>query len=172
MKADGKRNVTAIARVRCRPPVETITLDAGGEIRLVPGERRVYSVEAPGGGEAILAPADDVAGGWRLRRREDDESLGRTTPLDPDGAAGDGATILTADGRLFRSVAIVDDDPRIELRGWETPGAYLQARREGDDWVIGATPAGVGLSPASELLVLWIAHLTEPRPCRDVRGDT
>lgn len=172
MKADGLRNTTAVARVQCRPETVAIALAGGEKVRMVSGKDGMYVIHAPGDADAELAPVSDAAGGWVLGGSGSGGFSGRTTPLEPDGAAGDGATILTGDGRVFRSVAVVDDDPRIELRGWETSGAYLVAHREPDGWRIEATPAGLGLSPGHDLLVLWIAHLTEPRPVRGVRGET
>jgi len=93
-------------------------------------------------------------GGFVLRSSElpDADEVGQTTRGEP-------ASLLLADGRLFRIVLRGFPDPRFELRGWEVEGAYLTASPAGDAWRLGRTPAGEELEAGAELLILFGAEI-------------
>jgi len=64
------------------------------------------------------------------------------------------ASVLLADGRLFRLAMIGASDPRVELGRWDVPGAYLLGRPESGGWDLERTAAGEALYAPPELWIL------------------
>jgi hypothetical protein len=86
---------------------------------------------------------------------------GRTMPL--AGAPEAGLRfLLLEDGRLFRILRSGTREGRFELLGWETPGAFLEARvaPEGG-WQIAATAAGGGLEGLADMTTLILLFAAE-----------
>lgn len=147
--------------------------------RLVTGEPGLAVLSGPAGEDRRLVLhgndwiVEGPAGRCRLRRAEDAETIvliedsgreaGRLAPLlgrdDPWPADA-----LLADGRVFRVSLVAGREPRIELRSWETRGAYLAARASDDGWSIEITPAGRRLGGLEQLVLLLCAALLGPGP--------
>jgi hypothetical protein len=93
--------------------------------------------------------------GWILSslaagsRRE----LGRTTSWGHEAVVAP-ASVLLADGRLFRLAMIGASDPRIELGRWDLPGAYLVGRATRGAWELELTVSGTALAAPPELWIL------------------
>ncbi len=60
---------------------------------------------------------------------------------------------------MWRIVLRGPADARWELTGWETAGAYLIARPDGDAWTILRTAAGRKLAQVELLLALMSAEI-------------
>ena len=111
--------------------------------------------------------------GWALRRpgeagarfvllAEDGETeIGRTMSLDGSDQNPDLYYLLLGDGRLFRIALRGPRDGRFELQGWETGGAYLEARPRTEDWKVAPTPACAGLDDIRALTILFAAEVLE-----------
>ena len=134
----------------------------------------------PGGGfrmEGVAAaPIDGVpddagfvlsgAGPWRLTWSATERGwllntllggpegeVGRTTSSDLEPVLAP-ASVLLADGRLFRLAMIGASDPRVELGRWDVPGAYVVGRPVSGAWELERTAAGVALEAPPELWIL------------------
>jgi len=149
---------------------------ATATVRIAPDG--VVAIEAEGRAPGTLVPRAGRRGAWSYGRGETvwtigrgpehvggfvledgTREIGRTTPVaGPDGGAGE-TTVLLEDGRAFRLRFRPTPEPRVELAGWETRGAYLEARPHRDGWTITATPAGRAMGMDDSLLVLMTAEL-------------
>ena len=84
---------------------------------------------------------------------------------DPDGerelgrVSGDGTSILTADGRLFRVTVHGSGGGRIEAARWDLPGPYVVAREGRSGWSLERTPAGRALAGCDALELLLEAAI-------------
>ena len=79
--------------------------------------------------------------------------------------------MLLDDGRLFRVARRPSGESGFDLCGWETPGAYLTARRDGAGWIIAVTAAGSAMKPSEALAVLFAAELLDlNRPLEEERS--
>lgn len=95
---------------------------------------------ADGGETQVLV---DASGEERVRASA---LIGPDEPLPCD--------VLLGDGRLFRLAIRLREQPVVELRSWEVPGAYLVALPAADGWRIEPTPAGEELEGCDELALL------------------
>lgn len=93
--------------------------------------------------------------GWLLTSVETDpaEEVGRTTSVGLEPVLSP-ASVLLADGRLFRLAMIGASDPHVELGRWDVPGAYLVGRAAAGGWELERTAAGTALEPPTELWIL------------------
>ncbi len=114
-----------------------------------------WKLTAPG--ESAGARIEGVPGGLVMMTGGGAE-LGRVSRGD-DGGGDTSPTILLDDGRLFRVIRGTPRQGRYELTGWETRGAYFEARPDGKDWVLTRTVAGAALGKATTLLTLFCAEL-------------
>jgi hypothetical protein len=140
-----------------RRPAGGFTLESTSEKTIVVlpqgADRRVEGPEAVRG--CLLIRSVDPPG-FVLRRSEDDSEVGRT-----QSAAEAASLVLLEDARVFRIMLRGAREPRFELTGWETPGAYLVARPEQDHWRISPRPACGGMSDITVLSVLFAAEIVE-----------
>ncbi len=129
------------------------------DVRPAPGGWSVSS--GPGGPEWKLKWEPGWAGGHVLEgpSPEGPVELGRTSRLTGEAGASADAFLLMGDGRVFRVRTLATRDPRVELTGWEVPGAYLTAGAEDGGWRIERTVAGSALTGAAHLLVLFAAEI-------------
>lgn len=159
-------------RLAGQPPLEQMEPDLSwpATLRVERPDGRAFTLEDPDGRRLRVA----VGGAWEgdgrrlevaegspgfVLRSAEGEELGRTT-REPDAKEGTGAAdLIVEDGRVFRIGTRVGRDPRIELTGWETPGAYLEARFDGESWRIDATPAGLELERTGGIIVLMAAEI-------------
>jgi hypothetical protein len=150
-------------RYLARTPSGGFEIEAAGRSRI--------RVEPRGGGWRL--DGEQGLRGWVLRRAAaDDEGFvlsgadgrteaGRTMPLVGTGRETGTRFLLLDDGRLFR---IVRQPPRrsgFELRGWETPGAYLTAQPAEDGWTLAPTAACGGLVDLRAITVLFAAEILD-----------
>lgn len=96
--------------------------------------------------------------GFVLLRTEGENESGRTMPLVGADHAGV-RFLLLEDGRLFQIVHPMSRQAGVELRGWETPGAYLEARAEPDGWRLSPTVAAGGMRDLRVICILLAAEL-------------
>jgi len=89
---------------------------------------------------------NDLAGGSAVE-------VGRTTSIGLEPVLAP-ASVLLADGRLFRLAMIGASDPRVELGRWDVPGAYLVGRPTSGAWEFERTAAGEALFAPPELWIL------------------
>ncbi len=108
-----------------------------------------------------LAPDDEGGHGFAvtLARGGAVEELGRSSRAGPDEEGIAPAYLLLDDGRLFRAAAFEPRAVRVELLGWEVPGAYAVARAVEAGWIVERTPAGTKLEAGDALWVLFAAEL-------------
>lgn len=132
----------------------------GSRIHGFPSGRRVR-LEGTQADGWVLSTAEDGSEGFVLRDGEDERAaeVGRTTRTarSDDGMAP--VFLLLQDGRLFRIAVFDPRSARIELHGWEVPGAYLRARPEPSGWSVARTPAGGALETPTALWILFAAEL-------------
>lgn len=152
-------------------PDRTVERLAGGGMRIEAASGEAIRIEPTDGGWAVDGP--DEVRAWRLVRGSERgerfrletaggrEELGRTTVLDESDPEPSSRFLLAGDGRMFRLVLRGPADPRFELLGWETPGAYLIARAKGEGFVIEPSAAASGLREIRHLLVLLAAEILE-----------
>jgi hypothetical protein len=116
---------------------------------------------------ATLRRADSEEGGFVLAREDGGGEIGRTmAPLGVPEA--DLRYLLLSDGRLFRIVR--GQEGGFDLLGWETPGAYLRARRTGrvGVWTLEPTVACSGLIEIRALsLLLAVEVLDREQPVKE-----
>ena len=113
----------------------------------------------PGGGWLLERTTAEEAG-FVLRDADEGAELGRTMPL--VGAVEAGLKfLLLDDGRLFRIVRRGAREGGFELLGWDTPGAYLEARAVEGGWTLVATVAGGGIGDLTALSVLFAAEILD-----------
>lgn len=134
----------------------------------------------PGGGFRLEGPewgptegAPDEAGysvrgverAWSVRLRREEGCPPAWAEID-DGS-GNGATVVTwqaddpgapasvllADGRLFRIALAEIDPPKLAVGRWDLTGAYLHASADEGAWRIETTVAGNGLPSLDEIVV-------------------
>jgi len=75
-----------------------------------------------------------------------------------------------ADGRVYRMHLRGPEDPRYELVGWETSGAYLTARPGAGSWSIVPEPASSGLDEIRPILILVAAEILNAGARESVTG--
>ena len=140
----------------CRPAGGFTLESTSGETIVALPEKVGRRVEGPDAVRGCLLIRSVDPPGFVLRRSEDDSEVGRTQP-----AAEVASLVLLEDARMFRIVLRGARDPRFELSGWETPGAYLVARPEQDCWRISPSPACGGIPDITVLSVLFAAEIVE-----------
>ena len=98
--------------------------------------------------------------GWVLTSVAGDPviEVGRTTSFDSQPVLAP-ASVLLADGRLFRLAMMGASDPRVELGRWDVPGAYVVGRPVPGAWEWERTAAGAALVAPPELWILACAEL-------------
>ncbi|MCP3978566.1 MAG: hypothetical protein GY716_04420 [bacterium] len=101
----------------------------------------------------------DEGPGFVLRRGSD--RVARTSSLVRGATEANLYYLLLGDGRLFRIALRDARTGGFEIRGWETPGAYLQAVPTSDGWAIESTPAAGGMSGVRTLSILFAAELLD-----------
>jgi hypothetical protein len=69
------------------------------------------------------------------------------------GDAGAPASLLLADGRLFRMALAELEPPKFHIGRWDISGAYLSASSEGGSWRIETTVAGEGIASLHEIVI-------------------
>ncbi len=151
------------------------------EFRLARSEAGGFRVDGDAG---LLIEALAVPGGWIVE--DDGGARGcflRETDKGPGGLVllagpGDNAKemawasrlsgkdsppscLLTNDGRAFNVLLRGPRDARFDLVGWETPGAYLQARPTPHGYSITRTVAGRDLAVGADMLLLFAAAILE-----------
>jgi hypothetical protein len=142
--------------------------DGGFEIRAA--GREILRAHPSGGNWRI--DGSEGSGDWLLERTTGDargfvllassgrQEIGRTMPL--AGAVDAGLRVLLlGDGRLFRIVPRGARHGLFELLGWETPGAYVEARPAATGWLLVATVAGGGLVDLTAISVLMAAEILD-----------
>ena len=113
-----------------------------------------------GAGDWLLERTSGEAKGFVLLATDGREEIGRTMPL--AGAVEAGLKfLLLDDGRLFRIVRRGTRDGVFELLGWETPGAYVEARPAATGWMLVATAAGGGLVDLTAISILLAAEILD-----------
>lgn len=144
-----------------RRPAVRLTQRAGGGFRLdgapagpIEGAPESGAVVVRGGGRT-----------WSVRLRRTD---GRTcTWAEIDDGSGDGAAVVTweagdagapaslllADGRLFRIALAALDPPAFHVGRYDLTGAYLSASSERGAWRIEPTVAGQGIASLHEIVI-------------------
>jgi len=131
----------------------------GGDAFRVSAEGEGWVVDG-GGSMDGARMSRAAAGGFVLRDRAGAE-LGWTSRLNPEDPGAGTSYVLLGDGRLFRIASRGPAETGLELRGWETRGAYLIALPEGAGWRIVATTAGELLPPDRALPILFAAELLD-----------
>jgi len=111
-------------------------------------------------------------GRFRLEQPGSDGSVAWTMAWPGEGRDSVGCCLLLRDGRLFRLLLRGPRDPRFELLGWETPGAYLVVRPAGAGWSIRPEPACGGLEDLREILILISAEILDADADQDSEGET
>lgn len=111
--------------------------------------------------DARLKRPDDGKGGFVLLAADGVTESGRSSRLTPGTVADGPSHVLLDDGRLFCVALTGPADTGIELRGWETPGAYLVARPGEGGWRISSTPAGSGLEEVEALSIIFAAEILD-----------
>jgi len=155
--ADGAVLRDHAERLLTRRPAGGFTLESTSEKTIVVLPEKVgRRVEGPDVVQGCLLIRSVDPPGFVLRRSEDDSEVGRTQP-----AVEAASLVLLEDARVFRIVLRGARDPRFELSGWETPGAYLVARPERDHWRISPRPACGGMSDITVLSILFAAEIVE-----------
>ena len=143
-------------------PAARLTRRQGGGFRLEGfGPSALEGVPSGGGFEVAVGTRvlrlrwSASEAGWLLVEEgpEGGRELGRITTSDPGGAIAP-ASVLLADGRLFRWSVTEPRAPRIEIGLWGLPGAYAVMRPSGDGWSWEWTAAGEALEAGPELWVL------------------
>lgn len=116
---------------------------------------------ARAGADWKLRRAAGESGGFVLETESGERLLemGRTSHYPGTEDVEGPASLLLADGRLFRILPRLGQEPRLEVAGWEVPGAYWIAKPRGDGWRLRPTPAGEILGDVLELLVLLAAEI-------------
>jgi hypothetical protein len=145
-----------------RPEYRLVRLVSGGFV-LDPEGDPVSAAPAEGGFDFDGASVT----GWRVRpdgaglllSRAAGDEAGRSLRPGAEAAPDDPISMLLDDGRLYRMVLRGPRDARFDLVGWETDGAYFEARPSGEGWAIRATVAGTGMEDADGLLLLFAAEL-------------
>jgi hypothetical protein len=122
----------------------------------------------PDGGGFKLAGAvaawrlswSDEERGWLLSEETSTTlvEVGRTTSMGAEAILSP-ASVLLADGRLFRLAMTGASSPRFELGRWDVPGAYLVGRSDGGAWELTRTAAGEAQNAPIELVILTCAEI-------------
>ena len=152
------------------PATFSVLREADGSFRLVGGRDRTIAATASGDGYAVAGTGAGT--GWFLREESGREGSGFVLRDAATAEAGEiarssrlagtegAASILLADGRLFRIVPrATREGSRVELAGWEAPGAYLVARPARSGWRVEAGPAGRSLDAGAGLAVIFAAEV-------------
>lgn len=102
---------------------------------------------------------------WNVRQRHEDGRKASCAEIDDGsgvgaavvtweaGDAGAPASLLLADGRLFRMALAELDPPKFHVGRWDLSGAYLSASSEGGTWRIETTVAGEGIASLHEIVI-------------------
>lgn len=144
------------------------TAGSDGSFRLDLVDRGSVLARPIPGGYALSGAGTE---GWRLEEPQDGssgfvlirtaggtrEEIGRTTR--DDGPGVQPVDLLLEDGRLFRWTIRGPGNPRFELTGWEVPGAYVEAVRSREGWMLKRTVAGEELDAPPSLFILVGAEL-------------
>ncbi len=144
-------------------PEGDVRVEIDGRPRLalapIPGGTGFAVRSDPGDAPARLVPGPDHVGGWiALDGGDPAREQGRTTPL--GGPGGGESTMILRDGRVYRLIARYGARSVLAVCGWETPGAFLEARFEDDAWTIETTVAGEAMGSDWTMLALLAAELT------------
>jgi hypothetical protein len=106
------------------------------------------------GSEAYRLSWSDSERGWLLNQvSSSQDEVGRTTSTGSERVASP-ASLLLADGRLFRLALIGASEPHFALGRWDVPGAYAQAWPANGSWDLTLTAAGQALSAPETLWIL------------------
>lgn len=143
--------------------------------RLIPAESGGFQLEHPRSttiqvnrtAESWVVSGDGDVEGWCIRdeergfrlERNEGELAGRCLRTFMADRREPVVSVLLADGRLFRIGLRGPRDARFELTGWETPGAYFEARPTDDGWTVTATAAGMGMQDAEPLVLILAAYV-------------
>jgi hypothetical protein len=166
-------------RVRSDPPVKTAPV---GLLVAKPTPAGGFRLEGEGGyGIEALADSDGWVvtsssrteewflreistpyRGYTLEERRTADPLGLVSHQETAAASPGLVSLVLGDGRLFTVSPKIGDPPGHDLSGWEVPGAYWNARLEKGRWSLAPTVAGVMLSDAEAIVVLFAAHLLLP----------
>ncbi len=144
-----------------RGPGEFVVEQAGARplsVRPAPGGWVVEGVHAK---HPWFLSREEEEGGFALQTGPAEHEVSRTTALESAGHQRELRYLLMGDGRLFRIALRGPTDSRYELSGWETHGAYLTARPEGQRWRIDPNPASSGLPDIRSLAVLFAAEILD-----------
>jgi hypothetical protein len=161
----------AVAEVPAAHPEMEVHAAADGGFEIRSGSR-VLDLRPRGEGWEVrgtgalkgwtLARGGEIGVGFRLLDADGSTEAGRTAWLDrAEAGAAVECTVLLGDGRMFRIVPRGPADPRYEVLGWETPGAYLTARIADGVWLILPEPACSGLREIRPLVILLAAELLD-----------
>jgi hypothetical protein len=96
--------------------------------------------------------------GWILIGGSGGPEAGRTTSSAADRSLAP-SSVLLADGRLFRLAWVGASDPRVEISGWDVPGAYATGSARSGGWTLERTTAGESLAVGPELWILACAEI-------------
>jgi hypothetical protein len=132
------------------------------------GERRIDGRTPVGG--CRLVRGEGPGERFLLLREDGRTEVGRSAALQPSEVAQGERDLVMEDGRAYRLLLQGPEDPRFELLGWETPGAYLTARPGSGGWVLTPEPSASGLREIGPLLVLVAAEILESEG--EGRGQT
>jgi hypothetical protein len=120
----------------------------------------------PGGGfrvggvqeTPIVAPTV-AERGWLLTSIENGSEREAGWSTSSSAPVASPASVLLADGRLFRLAAVGLSDLRVELGRWDVPGAYVVGRPSEGGWELSRTAAGEALDAPPELWILTCAEI-------------
>jgi hypothetical protein len=158
-------------------PEYLLNRDTNGGFELQPASgARIQMVVAQDGwrvdGAANLGDCrlqQEQPAGHVLQSAGDQTEIGRTLCLSASSPGLNLYYLLLDDGRMFRIVPCGPRDSRFELLGWETSGAYLVARPNGDGWRIVPTVACRGILNLDAILILFAAQILEADDLRPQR---
>jgi len=138
----------------------TISAEGAEAIRAVPGPEG-WTVDGPEPVSGWRLTRSGTGGRrFRLRGPAGETERGESSSIPGSGGEGERHLVME-DGRVYRILLRGPEDPRYELLGWETPGAYLTARPGTDAWTIEAEVASSGLDEIRPLLILFAAEILD-----------
>lgn len=139
------------------------SLGASGQspFRVTP-DTRGFRVDGPGEVRGWrLVRAAGTTPGFVLRAGPEAEELAWTMPPLGLGREAGLRYLLLNDGRLFRIVLRGPRAGGFALLGWETPGAYFEARPATGGWNLIPLPASSGLEDIRALSLIFAAEILE-----------
>ncbi len=148
------------ARLSIRRPGGGFEIHVTGDcpVRAIPARGR-WRIEGPNVPVGWWLSRD--AAGFALHTGAGESEVTRSFAWPGVGPPREGVHLLAADGRLFRVVLRGPREAGFELRGWETPGAYLIVRPHAEGWSLEPTAAGSSLEDDVAVAVLLAAEVLD-----------